>query len=193
MYTLDEAGEHCEEIKKSKFLCLVKPVQSKDEAMEFIKLNSDPSARHNCWAWKVGDEYRFNDDGEPSGTAGKPIFNAIEYAELTNVVALVIRWFGGIKLGTGGLCRAYGGVTSSCLKKLTVLEIKAMCSLEILVPFEFTNAVYHLIEKASIIKDFEEYEEKGLRLKLLFEERLKVSICEKLEEISKGQTELFAQ
>ena len=63
--------------------------------MEFIKQKSDPAARHNCWAWKVGKDYRFNDDGEPSGTADKPIFNAIEYADVTNIAVLVIRWFGG--------------------------------------------------------------------------------------------------
>lgn len=187
MYTLDEAGEYSEEIKKSKFICLVRPVTSADEAMEFIKQNSDPAARHNCWAWKIGNDYRFNDDGEPSGTAGKPIFNAIEYAEVTNVVALVIRWFGGVKLGTGGLCRAYGGVTSSCLKKLSFSEIKQMRNLEVLVPFEFTNAVYHLIETQALSKEFEEYEDKGLRLKLSFEEKLFDTITDSLQEISRGR------
>lgn len=99
--------------------------------MAFIEQHSVPEARHNCWAYKIGDNYRFSDDGEPGGTAGRPILQAIEGQECDCVVVLVIRWFGGIKLGTGGLVRAYGGVAAECLrtaqKKLYVPMIAAQC------------------------------------------------------------------
>ena len=187
LFTLDEAGEFQEDVKNSRFICMVKPVASVEEAMDFIRENSDPAARHNCWAWKVGNDYRFNDDGEPSGTAGRPILNAIEYAELTNVAALVLRWFGGIKLGTGGLCRAYGGVTSNCLKQLAISEIKEMTELELMVPFEFSNTAYQLISKELLEKSFEEYESEGLRQKLVLEKKNLQRLKDHFTEISRGQ------
>ncbi len=76
---------------------------------EFLELNKDISTTHQCWAWKIGHNVRFNDDGEPSGTAGRPILATIEGNDLTNIIVMVNRWYGGIKLGTGGLVRAYGG------------------------------------------------------------------------------------
>ncbi len=76
----------------------------------------DPTATHNCWAFRIGQTYRFNDDGEPSGTAGKPILQAIDGQSLDHVAALVVRWFGGTLLGSGGLIRAYGGTAAMCLR-----------------------------------------------------------------------------
>ena len=82
--------------------------------MRFFAANSDPEATHNCWAYKIGQEYRFNDDGEPGGTAGRPILQAIEGQGMDRVAVLVVRWFGGVKLGAGGLVRAYGGCAANC-------------------------------------------------------------------------------
>ena len=76
-----------------------------------------------CWAWKVGHTVRFNDDGEPSGTAGRPILAVIEGNDLTNVIVLVNRWYGGVKLGTGGLVRAYGGCAGQCLIQAEKIEL----------------------------------------------------------------------
>ncbi|MCM8536606.1 MAG: IMPACT family protein [Lentisphaeraceae bacterium] len=187
MFTLDEAGEYREEIKKSRFICYAQPVFSEEEANAFFMEKSDLSARHNCWAWKIGKDYRFNDDGEPSGTAGKPILNAIEYADLTNVAVLVVRWFGGIKLGTGGLCRAYGGSASSCLNAIEKSEIKQLKQFSIQVPFEYTNTIYQLIEKENLIKDKEEFVQLGLKLDLTVEEQFLDAILEKITELSRGQ------
>ena len=187
LFTLDEAGEYREEIKKSRFICYAQPVFSEEEANAFFMEKSDLSARHNCWAWKIGKDYRFNDDGEPSGTAGKPILNAIEYADLTNVAVLVVRWFGGIKLGTGGLCRAYGGSASSCLNAIEKSEIKQLKQFSIQVPFEYTNTIYQLIEKENLIKDKEEFVQLGLKLDLTVEEQFLDAILEKIKELSRGQ------
>ena len=107
--TLLDLCEYREDIRKSRFITLAGPIDSASDAMSFIERHSDPDATHNCWAWKIGAQYRSSDDGEPGGTAGRPILSAIEAQDCDQVVVLVIRWYGGIQLGTGGLARAYGG------------------------------------------------------------------------------------
>jgi len=115
-YVLVGENTYEEEIKKSRFIAIARPADTVAQAMAFIEERSVPDARHNCWAYKIGDNYRFSDDGEPGGTAGRPILQAIEGQECDFVAVLVIRWFGGIKLGTGGLVRAYGGAAAECLR-----------------------------------------------------------------------------
>ena len=114
--TLSVACNYQEEIRKSRFLAQAAPVRSAAEAQAFIQLASDPDASHNCWAWKVGQQYRSSDDGEPGGTAGRPMLAAIEAQGFDCVVVVVTRWYGGIQLGTGGLARAYGGSAAKCLQ-----------------------------------------------------------------------------
>ncbi|BAI76770.1 hypothetical protein AZL_f00100 (plasmid) [Azospirillum sp. B510] len=116
MFTLTRTERFEQEIKKSRFLAQAAPAGSEEEARRFIAEASIPEAGHNCWAWRVGDVYRFNDDGEPGGTAGRPILQAIEGQDLDRVAVVVSRWFGGILLGAGGLVRAYGGTAANCLK-----------------------------------------------------------------------------
>lgn len=130
--TLLDLCEFREEIRKSRFITLAGPIDSAAEAMRFIERHSDLAATHNCWAWKLGDQYRSNDDGEPGGTAGRPILAAIEAQDCDQVVVLVIRWYGGVQLGTGGLARAYGGGANKCLqqapKRLLVQRREYGCS-----------------------------------------------------------------
>ncbi|WP_312080012.1 IMPACT family protein [Acinetobacter schindleri] len=116
-----------EEIKKSRFQVFATPVESEQDVKDFLEVYRDTTTTHQCWAWKIGHNVRFNDDGEPSGTAGRPILATIEGNELTNVLVLVNRWYGGIKLGTGGLVRAYGGCAGQCLilaEKIELIEKK---------------------------------------------------------------------
>jgi thymidylate synthase len=115
--TLVGPCEFREEIRKSRFITLAAPINTPAEAHAFIEQNSDLNATHNCWAWKLGAQYRSTDDGEPGGTAGRPILAAIEAQDFDQVVVLVIRWYGGIQLGTGGLARAYGGGANKCLQQ----------------------------------------------------------------------------
>ena len=114
--TLSVACNYQEEIRKSRFLAQAAPISNAAEAQAFIQLISDPGASHNCWAWKVGQQYRSSDDGEPGGTAGRPMLAAIEAQGFDCVVVVVTRWYGGIQLGTGGLARAYGGSAAKCLQ-----------------------------------------------------------------------------
>ncbi|MFV5310971.1 YigZ family protein [Acinetobacter schindleri] len=116
-----------EEIKKSRFQAFATPVESEQDIKDFLEAYRDTTTTHQCWAWKIGHNVRFNDDGEPSGTAGRPILATIEGNELTNVLVLVNRWYGGIKLGTGGLVRAYGSCAGQCLilaEKIELIEKK---------------------------------------------------------------------
>jgi len=116
LYTLDGPHSHQEEVKKSRFAALAAPVRTPQEALQFFERHADQAATHNCWAYRIGQAYRFNDDGEPGGTAGRPILQAIEGQQCDRVAVLVVRWFGGVKLGAGGLVRAYGGVAAQCLR-----------------------------------------------------------------------------
>lgn len=122
-FTLSGFCEYREEIRKSRFIALAGPITSAADAQAFIEQHSDLNASHNCWAWKLGDQYRSNDDGEPGGTAGRPILAAIEAQACDQVVVLVIRWYGGIQLGTGGLARAYGGGANKCLQNAEKIEL----------------------------------------------------------------------
>lgn len=122
-YTLTGLASYQEDIKKSRFVALADTVQDPADALRFFAEHSVVDATHNCWAYRIGSEYRFNDDGEPGGTAGRPILQAIEGQQCDRVAVLVVRWFGGIKLGPGGLIRAYGGVAAQCLRLADKLEL----------------------------------------------------------------------
>src|SRR5690554_2323753 len=113
------------EVKKSRFIARVYPVSSRDEVREHIaRAHQDyPDARHVCWAYQIGRpgsaaEAAMNDDGEPSGTAGKPILSVIQHKDMGDVLVIVVRYFGGIKLGAGGLVRAYAGAAESVLSEV---------------------------------------------------------------------------
>lgn len=110
------------EVRKSRFLAVAGPIRDEGEAKAFIAAHSDLAATHNCSAWRIGQAYRFDDDGEPSGTAGKPILQAIDGQNLDKVAVVVTRWFGGILLGGGGLVRAYGGAAAQCLRQAEKLQ-----------------------------------------------------------------------
>ncbi len=116
LHALLGATQLSQDIRKSRFLAKAAPVQSAEAALEFVQQVGDPTATHNCWAYRIGQQYRFSDDGEPGGTAGKPILQAIDGQGLDQTVVVVTRWYGGTKLGAGGLMRAYGGCAAECLR-----------------------------------------------------------------------------
>ncbi|KAL8267907.1 hypothetical protein R6Q59_001705 [Mikania micrantha] len=142
------------DIKKSKFIAVAGYIPDERSAQSFLSEVQDQRATHNCWAYKVGNQYRSNDDGEPSGTAGRPIQSAIENSGLDRVMVVVIRHFGGIKLGTGGLVRAYGGVATECLKNAPTRLIKSQVPMGVEVTFDLLGVVYHQLQlfKAEEIK-----------------------------------------
>ncbi|OZI60157.1 IMPACT family protein [Bordetella genomosp. 11] len=121
--TLAGPNIYRETIKKSVFLAHAGPAADVDAAMAFIAAHSDAGATHNCWAYRIGAAYRFSDDGEPGGTAGRPMLQAIDGQDCDRVAVVVTRWYGGINLGTGGLARAYGGAAANCLRLAPRVEI----------------------------------------------------------------------
>jgi len=122
-FTLLAPVDFVQDIKKSRFIGQAAPISSEEEAKTFLAKVSDPAVNHNCWAWRIGQAYRFSDDGEPSGTAGKPILQAIDGQDLDGVMVVVTRFFGGILLGSGGLMRAYGGTAAQMLRVAEKQEI----------------------------------------------------------------------
>ena len=116
LHTLTTPARLLQDIRKSRFLANAAPVVDPEQALAFLADISDPLATHNCWAYRIGQQYRFSDDGEPGGTAGRPILQAIEGQGFDRVIVVVTRWYGGIKLGAGGLARAYGGCAAECLR-----------------------------------------------------------------------------
>jgi uncharacterized YigZ family protein len=124
-----------QEIRKSRFVAQAQRADSVDVALAFVAHVRDPSASHNCWAYRVAQQYRFNDDGEPAGTAGKPILQAIDAQGFDETIVVVTRWFGGIKLGAGGLARAYGGCAAECLRVAARVELTECVCVEFSLPF----------------------------------------------------------
>ena len=134
--TIKEDGQVQEEIKKSRFICHAKRVYSEEEARAFITAikKEHYKATHNCSAFIIGERTeikRTSDDGEPSGTAGVPMLGVLENHNLTNVCVVVTRYFGGIKLGAGGLIRAYAGSVALAVKEIGIVEIKEQAGIQI--------------------------------------------------------------
>ena len=134
--TIKEDGQVQEEIKKSRFICHAKRVYSEEEARDFITAikKEHYKATHNCSAFIIGERSeikRTSDDGEPSGTAGVPMLGVLENHNLTNVCVVVTRYFGGIKLGAGGLIRAYAGNVALAVKEIGIIEVKEQAGIAI--------------------------------------------------------------
>ena len=147
MDTITTLTEAALEAKKSRFQAFAVPVSSEQAVKEFLDNYRDQGTSHQCWAWKIGHDVRFNDDGEPSGTAGRPILAVIEGQSLTNVLILVNRWYGGVKLGTGGLARAYGGCASQAIQLAERVEMVATQSVSLHCEFgELAKIEYELAQ-----------------------------------------------
>lgn len=133
---LEGPGTALLEVKKSRFLATAVRLQDPEQATALIQSVADPDARHNCWAWRHGPLYRFHDAGEPGGTAGRPILAAIDGAAVDQALVVVTRHFGGIKLGTGGLVRAYGLAAASALRAAPQLELRALAIVQLRLPVQ---------------------------------------------------------
>ncbi|WP_447577916.1 IMPACT family protein [Achromobacter kerstersii] len=163
-HTLTAPCSYQEDIKKSRFVGYAAPVATVDEAMRFFAERSDPEATHNCWAYRIGQEYRFNDDGEPGGTAGRPILQAIEGQDMDRVAVLVVRWYGGIKLGAGGLVRAYGGCAANCLRLGARTEIVDLATVTCTCGFAELALLKSRLAQAGAVVQQEDFNEEGVAL-----------------------------
>ena len=165
-YTLAQPARLELEIKHSRFIALACPVQTPEQALAFLRDAAVPEATHNCWAYRIGQEYRSSDDGEPSGTAGRPILAAIDGQGLDQVMVVVIRWYGGIKLGAGGLVRAYGGTAAECLRNAPRRELVQYCQAEVRCPFEDLGLLHSALDAHQAQKISEDFTEQGVLLNI---------------------------
>jgi uncharacterized YigZ family protein len=165
-FALAAVAEHLLEVRKSRFLARAAPVEDPAAALAFLDAVADRDATHNCWAYRIGAQYRSSDDGEPGGTAGRPILAAIDGSGIDGVMVVVSRWFGGIRLGAGGLVRAYGGVAAECLRRATRIERVATVELELRCAFALSGAVHGLLDSFAALKLDERFDVDGSVLSL---------------------------
>lgn len=189
-YTLAIPTELTEEIKKSRFIVNAAPVTSADQAAQFIDTISDPNATHNCWAWKIGQQYRFNDDGEPTSTAGRPILSAIEGQDCDQIVVVVTRYFGGIKLGTGGLIRAYGGSTSHCLQQATLIELIARITLQFHCYYNEWPIIENRLKKLDVIIENQEFDAEGVKVSIAITKDNSLILNKNISDITRGRVKI---
>ena len=161
--TVAGRAEHGEKVERSEFPGIALPVASEDaffaELSSIQKQHFD--ATHHCWAFRLfaNERARSSDAGEPSGTAGKPILGAIEAADLFDVAVLVVRWFGGVKLGTGGLARAYRTTAAATLGGVQTAERFVYERVRVSVPFDRLGDVYRLVAPPNVVLVSEEFGE----------------------------------
>ena len=187
LYTLATACQHSEDIKKSRFLAQAAPVQTAEQALAFVRQVGDPAATHNCWAYRIGQDYRFNDDGEPGGTAGRPILQAIEGQGIDRAVVVVTRWYGGIKLGAGGLVRAYGGTAAECLRLAERIPIVAMARLGLRCDFPELALLKARLRELDAEVMGESFDADGVELDLQLPESRVAEAQARITDISRGR------
>jgi uncharacterized YigZ family protein len=179
---------HEQDIKKSRFLALAAPVDSPEEALAFVQEVSDATATHNCWAYRIGQAYRFNDDGEPGGTAGRPILQAIEGQGIDHAVVVVTRWYGGIKLGAGGLARAYGGTAAECLRLAERVPIVPMATLALSCDFADLALLKARLHELDVIIENEAFNAEGADLLLRLPETRVDEAQTRITDITRGRS-----
>ena len=189
VYTLVSETIFEEDIKKSRFQAIAAPVENEQQVKMFLEKHLDLTTTHQCWAWKIGHNVRFNDDGEPSGTAGRPILATIEGNDLTNAIVLVNRWYGGIKLGTGGLVRAYGGCAGQCLllaEKIELIEKK-----KIYFQCQFSEwSIFQYELNTQGIEYTEQYTADGVEVEALLQIHQIDPLKLKIQDVTRGREQL---
>ena len=164
--TLAATAAHSIEIRHSRFLAQAATAVDAGCALAFLAVASDRDATHNCWAYRIGTEYRSSDDGEPAGTAGRPILAAIDGQGFDQVVVVVTRWYGGIKLGAGGLVRAYGGAAAECLRLAERRPLVALAELTVHAPFDDIGAVHAALSAHGAARLDETFDSDGVCMRV---------------------------
>ena len=164
--TLAERAEFRQKIERSEFLGIAFPVTRDEEFFEELTRiqKRDFDATHHCWAFRLfaDGRSRSSDAGEPSGTAGKPILAAIEGASLHDLGVIVVRWYGGVKLGTGGLARAYRDTAAETLRQAKLLDRYIYTRVRVLVPFESLSTIYRMVDPPNVVLVEEQYGEENV-------------------------------
>ena len=179
------------EIKKSRFLGFLFPVHSRQQAMQHLQAlrAAHPGAVHVCWALVCTGDSGLDDDGEPSGTAAKPMYNVLVHKDVTNILAVVVRYWGGIKLGAGGLTRAYGQTISDAFRDAQLIAVEVMQELEITVAYAAEAQVRHWLEKFQAEVLDVQYDSQT-RMTVRLREKQVDELCDALTSALKGQVTL---
>ena len=181
--------------KSSKFLAYVYPVTNEQNIKEIlIKIRKEHhGARHHCYAWRMGPElanFRLNDDGEPSGTAARPIFGQIQARKLTNILVVVVRYFGGILLGTSGLINAYKQATLDALNKAEIIEKEVEDLIEVKFDYSAMNEFMGVIKEMQLIQVHSEFE-MNCSATIAVRKSLSETVLEKLKQIDNLNTSII--
>ena len=195
--TIKEDGQVQEEIKKSRFICHIKRVTTENEARNFIQAvkKEHYKATHNCSAFILGERSemkRSSDDGEPSGTAGVPMLGVLENQQLTNVCVVVTRYFGGIKLGAGGLIRAYSSNVALAIKEIGIVHIKEQLGLRIALSYSQYQELPNFL-KANHLQEQDTSFTEQVQTTIFVDKDDKDSVIEELIELFNGKIDITDQ
>lgn len=195
--TIRQDDQAQEEIKKSRFICHAKRVYSEEEARDFIAAikKEHYKATHNCSAFIVGEKSeikRTSDDGEPSGTAGVPMLGVLENHQLTNVCFVVTRYFGGIKLGAGGLIRAYAGSVALAIKEIGLIEIKEQAGLRLKMSYSQYQNFDNFLKAEDLIEFDTEFTD-IVATTIYIDKQEKETLVQKLVEFFNGKIQIDDQ
>lgn len=189
-FSISEVVTAQQEIKKSRFIAIAAPVSSIEQAQEFLAQQQDASTTHQCWACKIQGQSRVNDDGEPGGTAGRPILAVIEGQQLDNIIVLVNRWYGGVKLGTGGLVRAYASTAQLCLQAAVKLKQVKTMQASCFVGFAEWPRLAHYLKTHEVRIVQQHYDAQGIQLELIIAEACWQALNDCLQAITAGREQL---
>lgn len=193
-YTVKGYGEHEIVIQKSRFICYINRAKTEEEAQNFINQIKKKhwDATHNCSAYLIGEHdhiQKANDDGEPSGTAGVPMLDVLKKRQLKDTVAVVTRYFGGIKLGAGGLIRAYGKAVSEGINNTGIVERKLMRILKTKIDYTWLGKVENELRNSKYkLKEIHYFDD--VMIETYVEEDLKEAFKEWMIELTNGKCEI---
>jgi uncharacterized YigZ family protein len=184
-------------IKKSRFIATLYKVENKNDAINFLSSTKEKykDAKHNCWGFLIGNPNSptaigYSDDGEPKGTAGKPILNVIQHKNISQVMVIVTRYFGGIKLGASGLIRAYSGTANLALEEVKLIRYEKKCRLTIETSYLYISSILNILTQNNITILDSNYLEKIILI-IEVNEKIKEMISSQVAEISKGSSKIF--
>ena len=179
MYTIDKNTKGETIIKNSKFITLLFKIKSKNDVSDILDniKKSYPKATHYCYAYVVDSNKKSSDDGEPGGTAGMPILNVLEKEKITNILAIVVRYFGGIKLGAGGLVRAYSKSVKDTLALVNINKLQNGKLIELTFDYDIQDKINYILKDEEIVS-------KNFDAKITYMVKIKDEILNKLDNYS---------
>lgn len=186
-----KGGESEIVIKKSRFLGITAPAATPEEAAEFVNgiKKKYYDARHNCYAYILGDKQevlKYSDDGEPQGTAGKPMLDVLKNSGITNIVVVVTRYFGGVLLGTGGLVRAYTEAAKIAVEDTKIQYVREMQTVEIGTEYSELSRLQYLFSEMELGEPVIAYSDK-IDIRIEVPVPLVEMLCNKITELTKGK------